>query len=301
MLGAKYSKGPITVYSASARAITAAMRQNGIGRLVVTSSSAAAPWPDPSWSWVERNVAHRILDKLGATLYADMRRMEEIVAASGLDWTVMRPLGLANMEPPTEYTVAIDHISGKQTDRGDLASAILDEIDDQPSQPAHHHQRVAVATTNKTLSLPATIWREGIQPQLAARKGKASVAPASRSSATYAPDPPAHRGQGRQQRRGPADHRPQPRNRRPGPVNELRPAPLVLQQQHLTTNRPPSAGFSVTSSTATGSSPTSQKSPDASLNPSSLGSTLARSPGRAPRQHQRSLAPPPRTRHLHDK
>ena len=55
-----------------------------------------------------------------------MRLMEAIVARTDLDWTVMRPLGLANMDPPTEY---------------------------------------AVATTNKTVSIPATIWREGIKPK----------------------------------------------------------------------------------------------------------------------------------------
>ena len=170
VLGAKYSKNPITVYSVSARAIVAAMREQGVRRLVVTSSSATQPWPDPSWSWLERNLAHRILDKLGATLYADMRRMEAIVQASGLDWTIMRPLGLANMEPPTQYAVAVDHISGEQTARRDLASAILDEIDgrhadDEPAPP-HVRQCVAVATTNKTVSLPVTIWREGIRPKL---------------------------------------------------------------------------------------------------------------------------------------
>ena len=33
---------------------------------------------------------------LGKTMYADMRRMEAAVSASGLDWTIMRPSGLFN-------------------------------------------------------------------------------------------------------------------------------------------------------------------------------------------------------------
>lgn len=170
VLGAKYSRDPISVYSSSARAIVDAMRAAGVPRLVVTSSSAANPWPDPTWGWVERNVAHRILGRMGATLYADMRRMEGIVLDSGLDVTVMRPLGLATMEPPTEYAVAVDHVSGRQTARRDLASAILDEVDGHhvDGTPAEQHpgQCIAVATTNKTVSLPATIWREAIRPQL---------------------------------------------------------------------------------------------------------------------------------------
>ncbi len=166
VLGTKYSSKPITVYSDSAEVIAAEMRKHGVARLVVTSSSATQPWADPSWSWLERNVAHRILGKLGATLYADMRRMEAIVSQSDLEWTIMRPLGLANMEPPTEYAVSVDHIGGKQTARCDLASAILDELGGT-DRPAHVRQCVAVATTNKAVSLPSTIWREGIQPKLA--------------------------------------------------------------------------------------------------------------------------------------
>ncbi len=77
----------------------------------------------------------------------------------------MRPLGLANMKPPTEYAVALDHIAGKQTARSDLASVILDELGGS-DHSTHVRQCVAVATTNKTLSLPATIWREAIQPKL---------------------------------------------------------------------------------------------------------------------------------------
>lgn len=187
VLGAKYSRDPIDVYSTSARAIVDAMRTAGVSRLVVTSSSAANPWPDPTWSWVERNVAHRILGRMGATLYADMRRMERIVLDSGLDVTVMRPLGLATMEPPTEYAVAVDHISGRQTARRDLASAILDQVDGRHADgtPAERHvgQCVAVATTNQTVSLPATIWREGIRPQLPGVRSLAT--PVDTSAATH--------------------------------------------------------------------------------------------------------------------
>lgn len=189
VLGAKYSRDSISIYSTSARLIVEAMLAAGVSRLVVTSSSAASPWADPAWGWVERNVAHRVLGWMGATLYADMRRMEGIVLDSGLDVTVMRPLGLATMDPPTEYAVAVDHISGRQTARRDLASAILDEVDGHHADgtPAEQHvgQSIAVATTNKTASLPATIWREGIRPQLTGGRAQIATAP----SATDAQSP----------------------------------------------------------------------------------------------------------------
>jgi uncharacterized protein YbjT (DUF2867 family) len=162
VLGTAYSRQAITLYSESARAITEAMATLGIRRLVVTSSVATTGWQDPSWGWLTRNLVRRILDGLGGTLYADMARMEAIVADSGLEWTIMRPLGLANMEPPTEYAIAEDHISGRQTARRDLAAAIVDQL----GHTDHIGKAVAVATTNKSVSIPVTIWREGIRPNL---------------------------------------------------------------------------------------------------------------------------------------
>lgn len=165
VLGTRFSKQPITSYSASARAIVEAMHARAIRRLIVTSSMAAADWRDPKMNWLERALITRILDRVGATLSDDLRRMERIVAGSGLDWTIMRPLGLTSMDPPTEYAIARNHIAGKQTARRDLAAAIADQLD----RTADLQAAVAIATTNKTQSIPATIWREGIKPNLLGR------------------------------------------------------------------------------------------------------------------------------------
>lgn len=74
----------------------------------------------------------------------------------------MRPLGLANIGPPTTYAIAEDHIRGRQTARRDLAAAITDQLE----RTDYHRKIVAVATTNKYLSIPATIWRAVIKPKL---------------------------------------------------------------------------------------------------------------------------------------
>lgn len=161
VLGTSYSKQPISLYSESARAITRVLA-DGPRRLVVTSSAMLSSWQDPALSWVERNVLMRILGTIGRTLYDDMRRMEDIVTATDLDWTIMRPLGLANMDSPTVYEIAEDHISGKQTARRDLAAAIIDQV----TRTDYLRKTVAVATTNRSISIPATIWREGIRPTL---------------------------------------------------------------------------------------------------------------------------------------
>ncbi|MCP3811535.1 NAD(P)H-binding protein [Mycobacteriaceae bacterium Msp059] len=164
VLGASFSRHPIHLYSASARAICAAVARVGTGRLIVTSSAVLSDWTDPEWGWAERTVARQILGRLGRTLYADMARMESIVSASGVDWTIMRPLGLANLDPPTTYRIAEDHVAGRQTARRDLAAAIVDQL----TRTDYHRKAVAVATTNRHQSVAQTIWREGIKPNLPA-------------------------------------------------------------------------------------------------------------------------------------
>ncbi|WP_029109310.1 NAD(P)H-binding protein [Mycobacterium sp. URHD0025] len=162
VLGTGFSRRPIHLYSASAEAICSAMTQAGTHRLIVTSSAVLSTWTDPDWNWAERVVGRRILGYLGGTLYADMARMEAIVSASALDWTIMRPLGLATLDPPTTYRIAEDHVSGRQTARRDLAAAIADQL----TRTDYLHKTVAVATTDKHQSLARTLWREGIKPNL---------------------------------------------------------------------------------------------------------------------------------------
>jgi len=161
-LGTSFSRRPISLYSQSAVAIIEAMTEIGARRLVVTSSGAVDAWIDPEWNWIERTIARRVLAVMGRTLYEDMGRMESIVKASDLDWTIMRPLGLANIDPPTTYAIAEGHIRGRQTARRDLAAAIADQL----ARTDYHKKVVAVATTNKNQSIPATIWREAIKPRL---------------------------------------------------------------------------------------------------------------------------------------
>jgi putative NADH-flavin reductase len=161
-LGTGFSRRPIDLYSQSATAIIGAMTEIGARRLVVTSSSAVDSWTDPAWNWLERTIARRVLTVIGRTLYDDMRRMESIVKASELQWTIMRPLGLANIEPPTTYAIAEEHIPGRQTARRDLAAAITDQL----ARTDYHRKVVAVATTNRSQSIPATIWREAIKLKL---------------------------------------------------------------------------------------------------------------------------------------
>lgn len=162
VVGTSFSRKEITLYSSSAQAYLGAMKVTGVDRLVVTSSSAVSSWEDPNWSVVKKILVHQVLSRLGRTLYEDMRRMENLVSSSPCAWTIMRPLGLATMSPPTKYEVAEDHISGGHTARRDLAAAVLDAVLDE----RWVRQKVAVATVSGSMSLVSTIWREGVRPQL---------------------------------------------------------------------------------------------------------------------------------------
>jgi putative NADH-flavin reductase len=166
VLGTRYSKEQIHTYSHSAGAITRVLTSEGPARLVVTSSALLSAWRDPTMTWAERLVLTRGVERLGGTLYDDMRRMEDIVAASDLDWTVMRPLGLTDMDASTQWAVAEDHIAGRSTSRRDLAAAIVDQL----RRTDFLRKRAAVATTNESVSILATIWREAIRPRLRRRQ-----------------------------------------------------------------------------------------------------------------------------------
>ncbi|MFE4646783.1 NAD(P)-dependent oxidoreductase, partial [Streptomyces sp. NPDC056730] len=87
-LGARFSKEPVTTYSASATAITGAMARHGIKRLLTVSSSIA----DPNWRPTGAHFFNHVLDplvnrRLGRTLHEDMRRMETVIPRTDLDWT----------------------------------------------------------------------------------------------------------------------------------------------------------------------------------------------------------------------
>lgn len=177
VLGAQYSREQVRTYSGTARAITAVLGADGPARLVVTSSAILSAWRDPTMTWTERLVLTRAVERVGATLYDDMRRMEDIVATSGLDWTVMRPLGLTDMDASTRWAVAEDHIPGRSTSRRDLAAAIVDQL----SRTDFVRKTAAVATTNESVGIAATIWREAVRPRF--RRSPAPPARAPRGGA----------------------------------------------------------------------------------------------------------------------
>ncbi|WP_019931717.1 NAD(P)-dependent oxidoreductase [Nocardia sp. BMG111209] len=131
-LGVPPGNGPITTYSAGTANIAAAMRDHGIRRLVVISSSGVDPRPYSDGGVLFNRVLLPLVTRvLGRTLYEDMRRMETLLRDGDLDWTIVRPSGLYHLPSATDYTVVEGHADGRFTARADLAASMLDLLGDE--------------------------------------------------------------------------------------------------------------------------------------------------------------------------
>jgi uncharacterized protein YbjT (DUF2867 family) len=105
------------------RVLTQAMADLGVRRLVVTSAYPIIVEEPP--------LAMAVLRRLLATSYADNAAMEQIVAASGLDWTIVRLNRLTN-----KAATGAVHTSGglletpRALARADAAATLLDILAD---------------------------------------------------------------------------------------------------------------------------------------------------------------------------
>jgi len=121
-LGVPFSVRTIDTYSVGVANIVSAMREKGVRRLVVVSSTGAYHYPNR----VDAPFALRIVEPvitrtIGKSTYDDQRRMETIVRDSGLDWTIVRPSGLFDLPEPTNYIAGEVEPVGGYTARIDLA------------------------------------------------------------------------------------------------------------------------------------------------------------------------------------
>jgi putative NADH-flavin reductase len=128
--------GPSTVSADSAASIIAAMRRTGVRRLLTVSGSIVDDAGEgPIMSHLVKPLARRTFLK---NVCADMRRGEEVVRASGLDWTIMRPPRLTDKPATGRYRTALDRNlpRGLTVSRADLAACMLALIED--TDAVHH-------------------------------------------------------------------------------------------------------------------------------------------------------------------
>jgi putative NADH-flavin reductase len=127
-LGAR-GTGPTTFREDTARIVTAAMRDAGVRRLVVVSASGAHTTGD---SLPIRLLVKPLLGWMLRHQFADMRAMEEVVRASGLDWTIVLPPQLTDGPRTGKVRRRVDaNVRGSfRIARADLAAAVLAAVTD---------------------------------------------------------------------------------------------------------------------------------------------------------------------------
>ncbi len=151
-LGVPFSLRAIDTYSMGVRNIVAAMRESGVRRLVVVSSTGAYHYPNRIDTPVALRVAEPVITHtIGKSTYDDQRRMEDIVRSSRLDWTIVRSSGLFDLPEPTNYVAGdVDPVGGF-TARIDLADCMIALVGD----PSAAGKTVVISTTENT----PTMWR----------------------------------------------------------------------------------------------------------------------------------------------
>lgn len=151
-LGVPFGRERVTVYSEGLTHITRAMTEHGVRRLVCVTSTVLFDVTAPGESFFFRRVLEPFIERfVGRTVYDDMRRMEEIVRTSGLDWTVVRPGGLFDTGTVSDYRVATSRQPGRFTSRADLGNVLLRQVTGGPYAAVHDY--VDVRTTQGTPSL----------------------------------------------------------------------------------------------------------------------------------------------------
>lgn len=119
------SKVTRSVYSSSIKNIVTAMRKNNISRLISITFCNTAGYI--------MSFNRLITKPLWRRLFIDISRHEDIIKASNLNWTIIRPTRLVNVPKTGKYRVGSD-IKIKafsKISRADLADFIIKNIDNK--------------------------------------------------------------------------------------------------------------------------------------------------------------------------
>ncbi|MFF4771527.1 NAD(P)-dependent oxidoreductase [Microtetraspora fusca] len=130
-LGSRDRKHPTTVYSQGTTNIIDAMSQAGVRRLMCLSSAgleipSETPLP-------QKLVTRFLIQRLYRHGYTDMAAMERAVAASDVDWTIIRPPMLTDGPLTGRYRAAVGrHLANpRRISRADLAHYMLSHLEDR--------------------------------------------------------------------------------------------------------------------------------------------------------------------------
>jgi len=142
------------IASRGTQAIVQAMKATGARRIVVVSAapigtvpSPGRPQPpkhDPGDGFFMRHLFSHVAKTAFRKIYADLAQMEDILADSGLDWTVVRPPQLNDKPLTGSYRTAYGQNvrGGWSIPRADVAHLMLRVLD----QPKTIKQAIGIAS-----------------------------------------------------------------------------------------------------------------------------------------------------------
>lgn len=134
-IGEAKISNPTLVYSEAAKNTLAAMRKMQIRRFVCIAASGYVD--DPQQPFYIRFLQKNVLQRIFRYVYEDTMRMEKIVEASELDWTIVRPPRLTNGRHTGSYRVNKEVVpKGAKISRADLADYIVKNLDDSRTHRA---------------------------------------------------------------------------------------------------------------------------------------------------------------------
>jgi uncharacterized protein YbjT (DUF2867 family) len=149
-----HSNADAGIAAPGTRSIVAAMQATGVQRIVVVSAapvgtvaSPGNPHPpkhDPGDGFFTRYLFSRIAAAAFGKVYDDLAAMEDILRASGLDWTAIRPPRLTDKPPRGTYRTASGQNlrGGLSVPRADVADLMLKVL----GQPETIGQAIGIAS-----------------------------------------------------------------------------------------------------------------------------------------------------------
>jgi putative NADH-flavin reductase len=132
-----HSNADAGIASAGTPAIIAAMKATGVRRIVAVSAAPVATVPtpgrpspprhDPGDGFFMRYLFSHVASLRYGKVYADLAQMEDVLASSGLDWTVIRPPQLNGKPLTGSYRTADGRNirGGYSVPRADVAHFML--------------------------------------------------------------------------------------------------------------------------------------------------------------------------------
>jgi putative NADH-flavin reductase len=135
---------PSTMQETGTGHIADAMRNNGVRRLILISALGVGDSYSQSGGFVfDRLIKPIFFGWWLKDVYASKERQEVRVKATGLEWTILRPTGLANGPKTGKVRVVpLDQPSGMRIPRADVASFALDEVEN----PRHLRQTITISS-----------------------------------------------------------------------------------------------------------------------------------------------------------